>query len=111
MMKRAGWVSNSSSSSFLIYGVILEEQDFERVGVEGDSWAWRQYAHDHGVEIQAFQAYGEWESDEVFLGRSWDTVGDDETGAEFKKDVDDKVSKLLGKTCVGGTYDRAWYNG
>jgi len=45
-----------------------------------------------------------------YVGRSWDSVRDDETGAEFKASVE-KVAKHFGEGIKCGTIEEAWYNG
>jgi len=45
-----------------------------------------------------------------YVGRSWCTVGDEETGAEFKKSVENAV-KLLSLNGKCSTIEEAWYNG
>jgi len=43
-----------------------------------------------------------------FLGRSWDTVGNNETGLQFKESVHKKVSELLGENTKCITISEAW---
>jgi hypothetical protein len=45
-----------------------------------------------------------------YVGRSWSSIGLDETGREFMASVD-KVVKLLGKDKKGTTIAESWYNG
>ena len=47
--------------------------------------------------------------EDSYIGRSWDTIGDNETGAEFKKSIDDILMLIKGKK--GSTCKEAWYNG
>ena len=44
-----------------------------------------------------------------YLGRSWASIGDNETGAEFKKSVDDILMITDGKK--GSTIKEAWFDG
>jgi hypothetical protein len=49
------------------------------------------------------------EGERTYIGRSWSSVGDNETGAEFKKNIDDILTIINGKK--GRTISEAWYNG
>jgi len=106
---RTGFVSNSSSSSFLIYGAVISEDDiteeffqkhlkeeypeFSTLEELQDS---DEYDHAELVENIADKLdidihYGK---DDQYLGYSWDTVGDDETGRHFKERIQNKLKEL-----------------
>lgn len=106
---RTGFVSNSSSSSFLIYGAVVSEDDiteeffqkhlkeeypeFNTLEELQDS---DEYDHAELVESVAEKLnidihYG---FDDKYLGYSWDTVGDDETGRQFKERIQNKLKEL-----------------
>ena len=90
---RAGFVSNSSSSSFLLYGVELEPSEkFRELEEENED-----YAYDLEEKIEKlgldFETMGE--ADYVWLGLSWSSVRDDETGKEFKQRVEESIKKFL----------------
>jgi hypothetical protein len=104
MKIRTGFVSNSSSSSFCIYGIALEERvdlSFLPAGRYGD--------HEiEGLEILKYSDYG------VYIGRSWSDVKDDETGAMFKKSIEEKLKEVFkGKIELPAcrTHSEAWYDG
>jgi len=104
MKIRTGFVSNSSSSSFLIYGVFLESEQAERLQDKIDSlWKEKCGLEDHSPEY----------ADGVYVGMSWDSIRDDETGAQFKARVetllDDKLESGIG--AMATTHSEAWYNG
>ncbi len=79
MKIRQGFVSNSSTTSFCLYGV----------GIDKDLW---NEAREHGLE---FEPYSEYSDKEYALGLSWHKICDSETGAEFKQRVRDLVRKAL----------------
>ena len=104
MKIRTGFVSNSSSSSFCIYGTYLEEQeeisgidmdeDYEKIDKFWDKF--EKKASKLGVEV-----YRDRECNCVYLGRSYSTIEDDETGKSFKEATEKSLEKLLDKkvTC------------
>ena len=97
MKTRLGFVSNSSSSSFCLYGIHLSyntkltEEDYS-------------FLQKHGLE------HMEDDGDMIYIGREWKTVRDGETGGQFKESVEEAVAKRWpDKTCY--THEEAWYNG
>jgi hypothetical protein len=78
MKIRNGFVSNSSSSSFLMYGIFDDDLDYserEDLASQATDLGLHAWNLDHGI----------------YIGLSWDEVANDETGAEFK----DRVQRLL----------------
>ena len=92
MKVRNGFVSNSSSSSFCIYGAYIDESDYERFGKPKDCEAWKWFGEKllgYNLVCCGGYDYG------AYVGRSLKTIGDDETGAQFKKSVKEEVGKLF----------------
>lgn len=88
-------MSNSSSTSFCIYGTTLK---YRKELAEEVVNAGLEYFHPD-------------DSDIVFIGRSWSSIQDEETGAGFKKSVEEMVSEICGglrKECR--TYEEAWFS-
>ncbi len=94
MKTRLGFVSNSSSSSFCVYGV-----DF------GSGMIMTQEDVDYMSENKLHDETGE--HDSVYIGREWQSIGDDETGRQFKDSIAGAIEKRWpGKTC--GTHKEGW---
>ncbi len=137
MKRRTKLVSNSSSSSFLIYGWGGEAKDLvQAIKDSGRNMAsLKEYANkyydgdvDKVTDKGLFEAiphkglrviYGNpndaWGDDgrTVFYGQSWDNVGVDETGGQFMTRIEAAVTKTLGEDAGAscGTVQDAWYDG
>jgi hypothetical protein len=48
--------------------------------------------------------------DDLYIGRSWDDIKDDETGAQFKADVQKKITDLIGADVEVGTMEEVWHD-
>lgn len=100
--KRFGFVSNSSSSSFLIYGTYVNSDQVkefeERTGKDIESLE------------EEFSMYSMEYSDGYYIGESWSSVGDNRTGKQFKESIEKSLSEHFpdAKFC---THQEAWYNG
>jgi hypothetical protein len=95
MKIRNGFVSNSSSSSFVVYGKELSEQDFKdlhlkyNLNEDLDNYdTIEKISNITGITLDIEGEYN-------WVGRPYISIGDDETGAEFRKSVED----ILGLDC------------
>jgi hypothetical protein len=131
MKIRSGFVSNSSSSSFLIYGTTLDAGEVstivKKMCDEGKCKDYEgklvQFEDIDGEELYSLVEYLKLPkgidvhspsySDVVYVGASWDTVKDDETGKEFKNRVFEtlKEAGLNIKKNELDTLAESWYDG
>jgi len=108
MKIRNGFVSNSSSSSFCIYGAYINSSDFEKFGMpEGaDVWDWAE-----GLDVPGLETHSSDYDYGFYIGRSWSSVKDDETGLQFKESVEKAIKEAFGEELKCGTCSEAWYDG
>lgn len=138
MKLRMGFVSNSSSSSFLIYGFCINKEEIRedlKNGKlpeleEGLRKAWDEEKAKTWCSLDSYEDYisseyfsealeavagvpysAHYPYDEVFFGRSWDSVGDNETGKQFKDSVAKELKALFGKQIKVETHEAAWSDG
>ena len=95
MKIRNGFVSNSSSTSFCIYGAKVEAE-LDKKLPEG--------LHYH---------YGDpnYEPQAIYIGREWSSIGDQETGFQFKQSVEHALEALTGSSHPCSTIEESYYNG
>jgi hypothetical protein len=112
MKIRTGFVSNSSSSSFCIYGMYLEENEINLVAedceLKDDVRAKLDAAGFTKVDYvdAGPNAYG------AYIGRDFTSIGDDETGRQFKENVEKAVALLFpDKPVKCGVHEESWYDG
>jgi hypothetical protein len=139
MKIRNGFVSNSSSSSFCIYGICIEKYGIEEAlikkGVteeeleEGileylDNWCLQSDLRKQGLDeleikkkcmetkiLGGMEANCIMDDDEIFIGESWSSIGDNETGSQFKARIEQTLKEVLGDDIKCATYEEAWRNG
>ena len=104
MKVRLGFVSNSSSSSFLIYGSLIEEDNsiFDIKEFADDPMC---YCEQHDLEC-----HSPWDS-EYYVGKSWDGIKDNQTGKEFKEEVEETIKEMNSAINTFGTFSEAWRDG
>jgi hypothetical protein len=111
MKIRNGFVSNSSSSSFTIYGADLEMEDIKKfipedVDTSGESYEWDIEWWSLAQDIEKalgedFSCFTDYENGDVYVGRELKSLKDDETGKQFRDSVDIKIRETFddGYTC------------
>lgn len=118
MKIRYGFVSNSSSSSFCIYGANISWSDVEeKMGKNidtDDEDEFDEYsALDDMLDGTDLEQHSPYDSGEYFVGISWSNIRDNETGKEFKARVLKQMQKAGFKVEAKdlGTHEEAWYAG
>lgn len=103
------FISNSSSSSFCIYG--------SRLSLDATKEILRR---DHNIEIEEEYELEEllglsvrsvpYDDDYFYIGRSFKTIKDDETGKDFKNSVEEKIKKFFPNQSLS-TFEESYYDG
>ena len=102
MKVRTGFVSNSSSSSFCIFGIEIDEEGLRAIAKKfkvdvGDEDS---YIDTYDLEKAMKEKYVvsfESMEDYHYLGRSFTEIPDNMTGKEFKEQIQQEVNELVGK--------------
>jgi hypothetical protein len=108
MKLRQGFVSNSSTTSFCIYGIYISADDKSKVRNHFNKDV-ESLFRGTGLEVH----YGSEYDDGMYIGMPWTRVGDDQTGKQFKQAVEDALKAVL-KDSVAiscSSHKEAWYNG
>ena len=111
MKIRNGFVSNSSTTSFHIYGLNLSSEQQEQLKEKHDLKSLYCLERLEGFNKALELHSGEW--DNWYLGCSWEKMGEDETFAQFKERVGKMLNDLFGTEVDGSCsfYEESWFNG
>jgi len=129
MKIRNGFVSNSSTTSFTIYGSqiaddVIKEELFKRID-EGKLDA--KYKNDILVALKGYglssileKIFDEneinlsidiGEYDDIYVGRHWDSIKEGETGGEFRQKTLESIRNVFGEKQSCNEHSESWYDG
>jgi len=119
MKIRLGFVSNSSSQSFLIYGLRFEDHDEllniirSKEGIPENISLYNYFEQgDNSLNQKGIDYFLPYDGEYgVYVGKSWDEVGDDQTGSQFKEEVIKILEEHFGKKGEFGTHSASWRDG
>ena len=109
MKDRKSWVSNSSSTSFCVYGICIDEAEFMEVvknkypnckigetNDEGDEWNYWDWIESEDLDTKGltFEHCGEAETH--WIGLSATEIEDEETGKQFKERAEKALNEFFG---------------
>ncbi|MHA1468962.1 MAG: hypothetical protein ACTSSP_00220 [Candidatus Asgardarchaeia archaeon] len=120
MKIKRGFVSNSSTTSFMAYGIcadsneimealketgtITDGEDFECIS----DWTWDNRKVLEDMEIDCWLPPYD---DTCYMGVSYNCLKDDETGKQFKDRVTAEMKKLLGDKFDFSIIEDGWRDG
>lgn len=107
MKTRNGFVSNSSTTSFMIYGAYLRKSDLHKILNVGEEDLWGVMYNK--VEKAGLEYFCPPDGDGYYIGVSLNECRDDQTMGDFKKEAKAKIEVILGEVdcsvCSDGWYD------
>jgi len=109
MKIRYGFVSNSSTTSFSLFGLSLSEEELQNYKIK-DFYELETKLSEIKEDVECFSHP---HCEQIYLGIPWHTIADNETGKEFK----DKTIEILKRVFPDisddkfGLVEDGWYDG
>jgi hypothetical protein len=117
MKIRSGFVSNSSTTSFCIYGTHVEDRElltkkmFKKHGVADTEDVYGE-KFDELVTEAGLEEHIGYDGSDTYLGVSLRHMDDNQTFGDFKKNTKEKIQTFLGKKTVKcEIHEEAWRDG
>ena len=118
MKQRLGFVSNSSSSSFCIYGAVVSEKNVKDT-VKRDGYGDLCFSNSDGVSPGLLAEYPGGENDYIDysndkihrIGVSITSMRDDQTFGDFKKMVEHEIAAFINGDFKCSVIEKGWYDG
>ena len=119
MKIRNGFVSNSSSSSFCIYGTCMSFSEIKE-NIKNSTLLTESYSTEEIEEMEKWDLieivegntdlYVKYYEGDIWIGREWTSIKDDETGLQFKENTKAEIEKLIGSDVKCSIYEETFYD-
>lgn len=93
---KSDFVTNSSSSSFVVMGVQIEQDKINKDNDPDDMYDFLDTVTSGRDLSFSFGPWGAWDSDYIMLGICYTNMGEDETLRQFKERVKQEIKDALG---------------
>jgi len=120
MKIRRGFVSNSSTTSFCIYGggfdagddLIQKACGILKIECDVESENFDSYEIGEQIsEKSGLEFHSGPEGEGMYFGKSLAKMNDDETYGAFKKSIEEKLAEVFGEKIECGVIEEAWRDG